>query len=155
MMSHASLPAERILLLAGSASLALIAGALGFQYLGHILPCEMCHWQRWPHIAAAVLGIGGALLARGNARILAWIVVALIVASGLIGAYQTGMQIGLLPGPQACSVAHPYVMGSNEVPDVQCNVVTWSLFGLSLAAYNAIFSFLIAATAALLLLRRT
>ena len=154
-MMPISLPAERILLLTGSASLALIAGALGFQYLGHILPCEMCHWQRWPHIAAAILGIGGALLARGNARILAWIVVALIVASGLIGAYQTGMQIGLLPGPQACSVAHPYVMGSNEVPDVQCNVVTWSLFGLSLAAYNAIFSFLVAGTAALALSRRT
>ena len=154
-MTPISLPAERILLLAGSASLALIAGALGFQYLGHILPCEMCHWQRWPHIAAALLGIGGALLARGNARILAWIVVALIVASGLIGAYQTGMQIGLLPGPQACSVAHPYVMGSNEVPVVQCNVVTWSLFGLSLAAYNAIFSFLVAGTAALALSRRT
>jgi disulfide bond formation protein DsbB len=153
-MKNASLPAERILLLAGSASLALIAGALGFQYLGHILPCEMCHWQRWPHIAAALLGIGGAFLARGNARTLAWIVVALIVASGLIGAYQTGMQIGLLPGPQACSVAHPYVMGSNEVPVVQCNVVTWSLFGLSLAAYNAIFSFLIAGAATLLLLRR-
>ena len=30
-------------------------------------------------------------------------------------------------------------------PEVSCNVVTWSLFGLSLAAYNAIFSFLIAA----------
>ena len=73
----------------------------------------------------------------------------------MIGAYQTGMQIGLLPGPQACSVAHPYVMGSNEVPVVQCNVVTWSLFGLSLAAYNAIFSFLIAGAAGLLLLRRT
>jgi len=155
MTSRTSLPAERILLLTGSASLALIAGALGFQYLGHILPCEMCHWQRWPHIAAALLGIGGAFLARGNARTLAWIVVALVIASGLIGAYQTGMQIGLLPGPQACSVAHPYVMGSNEVPVVQCNVVTWSLFGLSLAAYNAIFSFLIAGAAGLLLLRRT
>jgi disulfide bond formation protein DsbB len=153
-MSHASLPAERILLLTGFASLALIAGALGFQYLGHILPCEMCHWQRWPHIAAAFLGIGGAFLMRGNARTLAWIVVALVIISGLIGAYQTGMQIGLLPGPQACSVAHPYVMGSNEVPDVQCNVVTWSLFGLSLASYNAIFSFLVAGAASLLLLRR-
>jgi disulfide bond formation protein DsbB len=32
--------------------------------------------------------------------------------------------------------------------------VTWSLFGLSLAAYNTIFSFLIAATGALLLSRK-
>jgi disulfide bond formation protein DsbB len=45
-------------------------------------------------------------------------------------------------------------MGSGApAPEVQCNVVTWSLFGLSLAAYNAIFS-LAAAAAGLLLLKR-
>jgi SAM-dependent methyltransferase len=43
----------------GMVSLALILGALGFQYVGGIPPCEMCHWQRWPHIAAAILGLGG------------------------------------------------------------------------------------------------
>ena len=42
-----------------------ILGALGFQYLGNLPPCEMCHWQRWPHIAAAVMGIaGGTYVAR-------------------------------------------------------------------------------------------
>jgi len=40
------LPAERVALLAGLAALALILGALGFQYIGHLKPCEMCHWQR-------------------------------------------------------------------------------------------------------------
>jgi disulfide bond formation protein DsbB len=140
---------------AGFGSLLLIAGALGFQYLAHVIPCEMCHWQRWPHIAAAVLGIvGGAAFSRGG-RSLAWIVIALVVISGLIGAYQTGMQLHLLPGPSACTVAHAYVMGSNApAPVVDCNVVTWSLFGLSLAAYNAIFSFLIAGIATLALKAR-
>ena len=153
-MNRVSLPADRVLLALGLASLALIAGALGFQYLGGIKPCEMCHWQRWPHIAAALLGIGGAMLARVQARPLAWLVVCLVVASGLIGAYQTGMQIGWLPGPTACTVDHVYIIGSNDVPEVQCNVVTWSLFGLSLAAYNAIFSFLVAGSAAILLAKR-
>jgi disulfide bond formation protein DsbB len=150
-MKSASLPAERILLALGVGSLALILGALGFQYLAHLKPCEMCHWQRWPHIAAAFLGIGGTFLARGQARNLAWIAAILIAISGLIGLYQTGMQVGILPGPQACSVAHPYVMGSNVEPEVQCNAVTWSLFGLSLAAYNALFSFLLAGAAAFVL----
>ena len=40
-------------------ALALILGALGFQYIGGMPPCEMCHWQRWPHIGAAVIGIVG------------------------------------------------------------------------------------------------
>jgi disulfide bond formation protein DsbB len=158
-MTIRSSPADkhgaRVAIFTGLGSALLMAGALGFQYLGHILPCEMCHWQRWPHIAAAILGIvGGTLFVRGG-RALAWIVIALVVASGLIGAYQTGMQLHLLPGPEACTVAHAYVMGSNAPPPViQCNVVTWSLFGLSLAAYNAIFSFLIAGLATLFLKAR-
>ena len=75
--------------------------------------------------------------------------------SGLIGAYQTGMQLGVLPGPSGCTVAHAYVMGSGAPPPaVNCNVVTWSLFGLSLAGFNAIFSLLIAGTGAFLLGRK-
>ena len=153
-MSRISLPAERVLLLAGLGSLALIAGALGFQYLGGLAPCEMCHWQRWPHIAAAILGIGGALLARGRARNLAWLVVILILASGLIGAYQTGMQWHILPGPSACTVDHPYVMGSHDAaPVVRCDVPTWFFLGLALPAWNAILSFLIAGAATIALAR--
>ena len=34
-----------------------------------------------------------------------------------------------------------YIVGSGAPdPEISCNAVTWSLFGLSLAAYNAIFS---------------
>jgi disulfide bond formation protein DsbB len=158
-MTVRSSPADRhgaqVAIFTGLGSGLLIAGALGFQYLAHILPCEMCHWQRWPHVAAAILGILGGTFWKRGGRTLAWIVIALVVASGLIGAYQTGMQLHLLPGPEACTVPHAYVMGSNAPPPViQCNVVTWSLFGLSLAAYNAIFSFLIAGLATLFLKAR-
>ncbi len=139
----------------GAGALALILGALGFQYLGHIAPCEMCHWQRWPHIAAAVIGLIGVAIWKKDARSLAIAASVLVALSGLIGAYQTGMQWGLLPGPDACTVDHAYVMGSGAPPpQVSCNAVTWSLFGLSLAAYNAVFSFLIAGTGAFLLRRK-
>ncbi len=161
----------------------------------------MCHWQRWPHIAAAALGligvsrsdrlaIGtialGALVAlaaaaqwdmltgwqpkililiigglaaaapwKKDVRTLAMTVIALVAISGLIGAYQAGMQWGVLPGPDGCTVAHAYVLGSGaQPPAVNCNVVTWSLLGLSLAAYNAIFSLGIAAAGAFLLSRK-
>ena len=142
-MRQASLRADIIARFAGLGALALILGALGFQYLGHIAPCEMCHWQRWPHIAAALVGVIGVAIMPGKARALAWTVLLLILLSGLIGLYQSGMQWGFLPGPSACS-GHRFVLGSNMVPEVQCDVVTWSLLGLSLATYNAIFSFLIA-----------
>jgi len=149
-------PARSIALGLGICSLALIAGALFFQYGLGVQPCEMCHWQRWPHIAAAILGIAAIpFFPRTQYRTIAFVVVLLILISGLIGAYQTGMQMHFLPGPSACT-GHRYVLGSNMVPDVQCDVVTPDqiVFGLSLASYNAIFSLLAACVAAFLLLRR-
>ena len=103
-------------------------------------------------IGIALVGIIGVMLAKDKARALAWMAIALVTLSGLIGLYQSGMQWGFLPGPASCS-GHRFVLGSNMVPDVQCDVVTWQLFGLSLAVYNAIFSFLIAGAASLGLMK--
>ena len=145
---------EQIAGMVGAGALALILGALGFQYLAHLPPCEMCHWQRWPHIAAAIIGLALVPFLRTRAHALAWIVIMLVTISGLIGAYQTGIQHGIFPLPPF-SVAHAYVMGSGAAPpEVSCSAVTWSLFGLSLAAYNTFFSFAIAATGAVLLSRK-
>jgi disulfide bond formation protein DsbB len=177
---------------------ALLLGALAFQFLKHLPPCEMCHWQRWPYFAAIAIAIGsfvwkgdrrlltvpvilltaliGVVMAnqlamapyiaaaalllaalaavKPSARHMALIAIVLVAASGLVGAYQTGLQWGLLPGPGACTTDHPYVMGSGAPePEISCNAVTWSLFGLSLAAYNVIFAFVIVATGAFFLSR--
>ena len=88
----------------------------------------MCHWQRWPHIAAAIIGIIGVrACCRATRRAaLAWTAILLVLMSGLIGLYQSGMQWGILPGPSACS-GHRFILGSNMVPEVQCDVVTWSI----------------------------
>ena len=153
MMTAESLRADKIAMAVGIGALALLFGALGFQYLGGIAPCEMCHWQRWPHIAAAIVGIIGVMVAKDRARALTWAAIGLVAVSGLIGLYQSGMQWGVLPGPASCS-GHRFVLGSNVIPEVQCDVVSWQLFGLSLATYNAIFSFLIAGAASLALRKR-
>jgi disulfide bond formation protein DsbB len=88
-----------------------------------------------------------------DARLLASMTILLVAASGLIGAYQTGMQYHLLPGPQACT-APRYILGSGAPPpEIRCDVPTWFLFGLALPAYNAIFGCLIAGTGFLLLRR--
>ena len=185
----------------GLVALALVLGALGFQILDHLAPCEMCHWQRWAHIGAAILGLVGVRLWKRHAylwvvivlalvsiggvtvtgqwrivpylaaavialaalfalapdrRVTAIATVALVAVSGLIGVYQSGMQIGILPGPSACTVAHAYVLGSNAPPpEVSCNAVTWSLFGLSLAAYNGLISLGAAALGTVILMRKS
>ena len=151
-MTTRFLRADIIAMGVGLGALALLSGALGFQYLGGIAPCEMCHWQRWAHIAAAIVGIAGVMLAKDKARALAWIAAGCVLISGLIGLYQSGMQWGIVPGPASCS-GQRFVLGSNVIPVVQCDVVSWQLFGLSMATYNAIFSFLIAGAASLALKR--
>jgi disulfide bond formation protein DsbB len=151
MTNRQSLRADHIAFLVGAGGTCLFLGALGFQYIGGIAPCEMCQWQRWAHIGAALTGILAVTMTKADstARALAWIAILFVLTSGLIGAYQTGMEYHLLPGPASCS-GHRYVLGSNAPPpEVQCDVVAWSLFGLSMASYNALCSFLIAALGAL------
>ena len=145
---------EQIARLMGAGALALLLGALSFQYFGHLAPCEMCHWQRWPHIAAAITGLLIVSFWKRQSHALAIFTIAMVALSGLIGAYQAGLQWGFLPGPGACTVAHAYVLGSGAPPpEVSCNAVTWSLFGLSLAGYNALISLAIAASGFFLLRR--
>jgi len=109
--------ADHIALLVGAGGMCLFLGALGFQYIGGIAPCEMCQWQRWAHIGAAVTGLLAVTFAKGDstARGLAWFAILFVLTSGLIGAYQTGMEYHLLPGPAACS-GHRYVLGSSGPP---------------------------------------
>ncbi len=144
----------------GGVALALILGALGFQYLGHLPPCEMCHWQRWPLIAASVVGLcGGAFFSSGSngtARGIALLTIALVAASGAIGAYQAGVEWHWWPGPSECTGARFVFHGLDNlnVPGaVRCDVAAWRLFGISLAGYNALISLGSATIGAVLLIR--
>ncbi len=141
----------------GGVALALVLGALGFQYFAHFPPCEMCHWQRWPLIAAAIVGIGGSLAMKGDPRWLAWLTILLVATSGAIGAYQAGVEWHWWQGPSACTGARVIFNGLgnlNEPGAVRCDVAAWRLFGISLAGYNALISTGSAVIGAVMLLRR-
>jgi len=157
-------PASRVAMFAGSVALGLILGALAFQYIGGYPPCEMCHWQRWPHIAAVVVGLGGGLLVetglldRKLALPLAVLAVALVAGSGALGVYHAGVEWRFWPGPAACTSA--YVPG--QVVDLThfgrvplCDRAAWRLFGISMAGYNALVSLGSAAVAVFVLAWRT
>jgi disulfide bond formation protein DsbB len=127
---------------------ALLAGALGSQYIGGLIPCEMCHWQRWGHYAAAALALV-ALLLRGSplsSRLLVWLALAGIVASGAIGVYHAGVEAGIFQGVTHCTATG--VVGStqdmlNDIlsrPAIRCDEVQWSFLGVSMAGWNAIVS---------------
>ena len=142
-------------------STALLAGALGSQYIGGLFPCEMCHWQRWGHYAAIVFALLSFAL-RGQpfaGRLLLWLAVAGIASSGLIGAYHAGVELGVFEGFTQCTTA---VAGSNAdilaqimaAPMVRCDEVQWSFLGISMAGWNAILSLGAAASILWVLCRR-
>jgi disulfide bond formation protein DsbB len=134
---------QRARLIALLLPFALLAGALGSQYLGGLFPCEMCHWQRWPHYAAVGLA-ALAFLVTPAAKPLTILAGIAILISGAIGVFHAGVEYGFWEGLTRCASAGG---GSGDIladimatPMIRCDEVQWSLFGISLAGWNAIFS---------------
>lgn len=129
--------------------LLLLAGAWGSQLIGGLVPCEMCHWQRWPHYAAVVVA-GLAFIVPGrSSKVTAIGGAALLIAlSGVIGIFHAGVEYHWWEGITACStMAGGEGVSTDEMlrrilaaPVIRCDAAQWSLFGVSLAGFNAIFS---------------
>lgn len=137
---------------------ALLAGALGSQYLGHLVPCEMCLWQRWPHYAAVLVALA-AIAARGTgaSRPLVLLAALLILSSGAIGVLQAGTEYHWWEGPTRCTATG---LGGGDplrailaAPLVRCDQPQWTLFNVSLAGWNALFSIAGAITIVVLCLK--
>lgn len=130
----------------------LLLGALGFQHLGGLPPCEMCHWQRWAHLA--VLGLGAITLLAPRL----WPLPALAMAlSAGLGLFHAGVEQRWWEGPTQCAAgfsADDDLLGSIlSAPLVRCDQIPWSFLGLSMAGWNAVIS-AAALVAALWLWRR-
>jgi len=121
----------------------LLGGALASQYAGGLHPCEMCHWQRWPHAAAILLALGAMLSPPDvrHSRILTLLAAVAIAASGAIGVFHAGVEYGFWEGLTTCTSSGATSLEDIlAVPLVRCDQVQWSLLGVSMAGWNAIFS---------------
>src|SRR5678815_859839 len=150
MSSLAALPApSKLGLLAALGSCALLGGALYFQYVMGLAPCEMCHWQRWPHIAAVVAG----LLAVASfawprlALVFALTAITALLITSAIGVFHVGVEYHWWEGPQACSGNIPRGLSPEQLKKylfgakmVRCDETAWSMWGISMAGWNAILS---------------
>lgn len=141
--------------------LGLMAGALGSQYIGGLVPCEMCMWQRWPHYAAIVAAaLSFAVPPRSATLALVLVAGLLIAVSGAIGVFHAGVEYHWWNGITACSTttvaADPMAMldAALKKPLVSCDIPQWTLAGISLAGFNAILSLLGAAAIFILASRK-
>lgn len=157
-------------LLIAAISAAAVLIALASQAWGGLQPCVLCIWQRWAHggvILTALFALGAALY--GARRGAAWLTViagaAAIVGTG-IALYHVGVEQQWWPGTSGCGAGALSGAGGldalrqqiESAPIVRCSDVPWSLFGISMAGYNAILSAalaLFALAAGLATLRRT
>ncbi|SME97818.1 disulfide bond formation protein DsbB [Tistlia consotensis] len=131
--------------LAGPAALAL---ALVGQYGFGLQPCVLCLWQRWALGISAALALPG-LAAGGSLRRLS------LAASGLgylatagIAVFHTGVERHWWQGTAECH--QPTLQSALTVDQLRdtlmgtglgsCDQIPWSLFGLSMANYDVLYS---------------
>ena len=133
----------------------LMAGALGSQIFGGLYPCEMCHWQRWPHEAAIGIAILAFFVKPPARTILIALAAIAVLISGGIGIFHAGVEYGWWEGLTSCSntAQGGSLADIMRAPLIRCDVPQWTLAGVSLAGFNAIFS-LLGGLAVLTMLRK-
>lgn len=122
---------------------ALLAGAWGFQLIGHLYPCEMCHWQRWPHYAALPIALLAFVPGMPQRPLVALAAIAIAV-SGAIGVAHAGVEYhwwqGFTPCTSTFSSGGDTLSAIMNAPVVRCDAPQWTFAGISLAGFNAVIS---------------
>lgn len=128
-------------------SLALLIGVYAFEFLGNMKPCKLCIWQRWPHISAILIGI---LIFYKRSKVLMFITGLMILAGATIAFYHMGVEYHWWEGPATCTSGSIANLSSTELmnkilqaPIIRCDEVQWRFAGLSMAAWNGIFSLIL------------
>ena len=132
-------------MICGAISASLYAGALWFQYVGGLMPCNLCLWQRWPHIIIVLIAVM-ALFVR-MPRVALTTIAITAATSVILATYHAGVEWQLWSGPGGCTAS---LTSSSDLtsltdsllatPFVRCDQVAWSFLGLSMAGWNSLFS---------------
>jgi disulfide bond formation protein DsbB len=145
-------PAYRlgVMLLVGA--IAVILGALAFEYIGRLEPCPLCLQQRWAYYAAIPVTFLALVVLAANheraAALLLFLVALGFLANAGLGVYHAGAEWKFWPGPATCggTALRPLSSGGGLLKDlattrvVPCDEAAWRFAGLSLAGWNVITS---------------
>ena len=132
-------------------SASLLAAAFAFEHWGGLKPCTLCWYQRFPHMAIVAIGL---VLIFGleppplkHTLLLGLLLIAYSTTMAL-GLYHVGVEQQLWHSIFPCSSAinitelsaDEALLAIESTPLVRCDTIAWSLFGISMAGYNALFS---------------
>lgn len=140
-------------ILAILASLAMLAGAHAFEFIGKMAPCALCLRQRdvyWAAMAMAAVGLVIWQRRQAHRYLVALnIMLGLVFVTGaVVAAYHAGVEWSFWAGPAGCSgsaatgIEDMDLLGSLDKPiaTVSCTEAPWRMFGMSMAGYNAAVS---------------
>jgi disulfide bond formation protein DsbB len=164
-MNRAAPPAWTIPALIALASVAVLGSAYVAEYGFGLQPCALCLWQRYPYMATIALGGLGVMAAAwplGRRLCVALAGAAFLAGAGVAG-FHVGVEQGWWEGLASCSA--PVIEPGMSVEElrevlaarsdvVPCDEPAWTLFGLSMAAYNLLVSLVLAGGTGMALSRR-
>jgi len=132
-----------------------LIGAWLFQAAGY-QPCELCLKERIPYyLGLPLAGLAFWSIRAGAGRVAALVLFGalgvLFVSSAGLGAYHAGVEWGFFPGPTECTGAYKpaaeisdFLKQLETTQVVRCDAVAVRILGLSLAAWNAVVSAMLA-----------
>jgi len=135
----------------------VILSALGFEYLGHYIPCELCLKERIPYyvgIPVALLAILSAALkmpATVTRLLLGIVVIAMLIGAG-ISIYHAGVEWKFWAGPSSCTSALDTISTNtadllNDISNTHepsCDKAALRIIGISLAGWNVVATLVLA-----------
>jgi len=129
-------------------SASMLGSAFYYEYVEGLTPCQLCEYQRLAWWLA--LGVSAAAMyMKRNKRlqnVTSGLAAICILAGAGVAGFHVGVEYGYWAGPASCSgTSLPTSLTElssllTEAPPPRCDEVPWSLFGLSMAAYNTLIS---------------
>ena len=130
-------------------SAAALAIALIAQHWGGLQPCVLCIYQRYVYGLALAVGLCGALVGRPPLGRAVMLLAGLVFLGGMaLSVFHVGVEQHWWRGTDGC---HAPALDLTQSLDqlrtqmldtsfVPCDEIPWSLFGISMAGYNALAS---------------
>lgn len=141
---------------AALAALALLGAAHAFETFGGLDPCPLCLRQRevlWAALAVAVPATLWTLFSRasrGTPRVGAFMLFVVFATGAITAGFHAGGELGWWKLPASClaggemadmAAMRALVDGTAPPPEFpSCGEVAWSLWGISMAGWNALIS---------------
>ncbi|MGB1361112.1 MAG: disulfide bond formation protein B [Alphaproteobacteria bacterium] len=117
-----------------------------FEYGFGYLPCELCLYQRQPW---TIVVIGGGLMLMNpiHTKKILWGLSIVMAFSVALAVFHAGVEYGFWAGLDSCSSSSDIATDTSSLLSSlenstapSCDKAVWTLFGISLAGFNAILS---------------